>query len=168
MVATVRIHEMSGPGTGTDKTSATVRFKAADNQLADSNNRLPVPAAAGTTISYAKQLQFFFQAAPVTDITNIRAYSDGTNNWTDITVNYRPIGTWEGMGTSYGTTMSGGTSFFGLLQGASLDMRGTSNHGTFTGTGHKGALLGLQMEVGDGAASGTSPVEVATFSYDES
>jgi hypothetical protein len=168
VAANVRIFEMGGEGTGGDKTSDTVRFKSADENVANNNNRLSIPSAGGTTISFAKQLQYYFATAPDTDITNIKAYSDGVNNISNVNINYRPVGTWQGMGTTYGTSIASGSSLFSLTSAVSLDMRGTSSHGTFTGVGFKGGLLALQMEVGPDATSGSSSVETVSFQYDES
>lgn len=45
MAAVVQIHEMSAASVGVDKTSGTVRFKAADNSTVDTNDRLQIPGA---------------------------------------------------------------------------------------------------------------------------
>jgi hypothetical protein len=51
MAATVQIHEMSAMATGVDKTSGTFRFKAADNNTVDTNDRLQIPGAGSIVLA---------------------------------------------------------------------------------------------------------------------
>jgi hypothetical protein len=93
MAATVLIEEMTASTTGVDKTSSTVRFKSADETSVDTNNRISIPAAS-TTYSYTKQLRFHVTVAPSTDISNLRAYSDGSNSYgTGVGLQYTLSGT---------------------------------------------------------------------------
>lgn len=171
MASVVRLYEMTGTqntgvGTGVDKTSATIRFKSVNETSVDSENRLSVPSAGGTTYSFTKQVQFFVDTAPVVDITNLRIYSDGTNNYASgLTLKYGTAGTF---GVNVNTADHVTADFFGLTNTNSVDMRGTSTHGTFTGTLFKGGFMRLQMNVGPGALSGSSSIEVLTGSFDES
>lgn len=170
MVATVRLFEMigtqqSGVGTGTDKTSTVIRFKGADNTVNDNNDRLSVPSAGGTSYSYTKQVQFFFDTGPDVDITNMRMYSDGTKSFASgIDLNFGTSGTF---GNNVNTADNVTADFFSLTNSFSVDMRGTA-HGTFTGTLFKGGFMKMQMNIGPGATQGTSAVEQLTGSWDES
>lgn len=162
MAASVQIHEMTGTSTGVDKTTGTVRFKTAEETTVDSNNRLQVPAA-GTNYSYTKLLRFYFVSGPSVDITNLRAYSDGTNTFgTGIGVQYTLLGTWS---ANINTNISG-TDVFTKTSGAVIDLDVT-NTGPHTGTGYKGDYLRLQMTVASTANPGTLTAETLTFAYDE-
>jgi hypothetical protein len=79
MAASITIIELNGaaPGAPTDKTSGTVRFKNADNATVDLVNPLVVPTA-NTEYSYQKYLRLRDNGDNYTQITDIRAYSDGT------------------------------------------------------------------------------------------
>ena len=80
MVATVTIneHNTSTPGTRTDKTSGTVRFKKADNATVDINNPLVKPPT-GNDRSYEKWLRARIGATgPTGQITNLQFYSSGS------------------------------------------------------------------------------------------
>ena len=69
MAGVLQIHEMTNTNTGTDKTSGTVRFKAADNVTVDSADRLQIGGS--TTYSYTKQLRGYVSSAPDTDFSNL-------------------------------------------------------------------------------------------------
>lgn len=53
-----------------------VRFKKADNDAADTNNRMPIPAA-GTEYSYVKHLALVAATTPAALIDTCRMYGDG-------------------------------------------------------------------------------------------
>lgn len=162
MAATVQIHEMSALETGVDKTSSTVRFKSADENTVDTNNRLTIPAA-GTDYSYTKQLRFYVSVAPDTDLQNLEAYSDGANGFgTGVGVQYDVNGTFQ---TQVDTDISG-TDLFTSDSGSPIDMDSV-NTGPHTGTGYQGDLLRLQMTVASTASPGTLTAETLTFAYDE-
>lgn len=163
MAATVQIHEMTALAAGTDKTSGTVRFKTADDQTVDTNARMQVPDA-GTNYSYTKQLRFYFSTGPSVDITNLRAYSDGSNTFGNgVGVQYTlPGNTW---GANINTNISG-TDLFTKTSGSPIDMDAT-NTGPHTSTGYKGDLLRLQLTVASTASPGTLTAEQLTFAYDE-
>jgi hypothetical protein len=165
MAATVQIHEMSAQGAGVDKTSGTVRFKAADNSTVDTNDRLQIPAA-GSIYSYTKHVRFYFSTAPSVDIQNLRAYTDGANGFgTGVAVGYDiPAG---GLGTfpNINTNISG-TDLFTKTSGSPIDMDAI-NTGPHTGTGYKGDLIRMQMSVSSAASPGALTPEALTLAYDE-
>lgn len=165
MAATVQIHEMTAAATGVDKTSGTIRFKAADNTTVDTNDRLQVPAS-GTIYSFTKHVRFYFSTAPSVDIQNLRCYTDGTNNFgTGIGVQYDiPAG---GLGSfpNVNTNISG-TDLF-TKTSASPIILDAINTGPHTGTGYKGDCLRLQMSVASTANPGQLSPETLTFVYDE-
>lgn len=163
MAADVQIHEMTAATTGVDKTSSTVRFKSADETSVDTNNRLQVPSTGNTTYSYTKQLRFYFNTAPSTDIQDLEAYSDGSNDFgTGIGVQYDTSGSFT---TNVNTDISG-TDLFTKTSSSPIDMDAV-NTGPHTGTGYKGDFLRLQMTVEDTAEAGTLTAETLTFAYTE-
>jgi hypothetical protein len=163
MAAIVQIHEMSALATGVNKTTGTVRFKAADNATVDTADRLQIPAA-GSIYSYTKQLRFYFDTAPSTDITNLRAYSDGSSGFgTGVSVGYANAG--NTFSANVNTDISG-TDLFTANSTAPIDLDVT-NTGPHTSTGYKGDLLKLQMAVASTAGPGALSEETLTFAYDE-
>jgi hypothetical protein len=163
MAATVQIHEMTGASAGTDKSSGTIRFKAADNVTVDTNDRLQIPSGA-TIYSYTKQARFYFSVGPSVDIQNLRAYTDGANSFgTGVTVQYDLSGSWA---ANINTNISG-TDLFTKTSASPIDMDAI-NTGPHTGTGYKGDFLRMQMAIANTASSGALSAEVLTFAYDES
>jgi len=162
MAATVQIHEMSATATGTDKTAGNIRFKAADNATADANDRLQIPAAA-SIYSYTKYLRAYVSSAPSVDISNLRCYSDGSNDYgVGIGIQYDLAGTFS----ANINTDIGGTDFFTKTAGSPIDMDAI-NTGPFTSTGYKGDLIRLQMSVASTASPGLTSNEAITLAYDE-
>ena len=162
MAATVQIHEMTGAGTGTDKTGGTVRFKSADETTVDSNNRLTVPDS-GTNYSYTKQLQTYVSVAPDTDLQDLEAYTDGNNGFgTGVGVQYDVQSAFQ---TQVNTDIAG-TDLFTATSGSPIDMD-ANNTGPHTGTGYQGDILRMQMSVADTATQGTRTAETLTFAYTE-
>lgn len=166
MAATILIHEMSDATTGVDKTSGTVRFKSADENTVDSNNRLTVPGA-GTIYSFTKQLRLRMTVAPDVDVSNPRAYSDGANGFgTGIGVQY------DNQGVTFATQVNtdiAGADFFTATSGSPIDMD-TVDTGPFTVSDlntHIGDILRLQMSVASTASNGQLTPETLTFAYDE-
>ena len=165
MAADVQIREMSAATTGVDKTSGTIRFKSADENTVDTNNRLQIPGA-GTDYSYTKQLRVYFNTAPSVDIQNLRAYSDGGSGFgTGVGVQYDvPAG---GLGSFPNVdTDIAGTDLFTKTSGSPIDLDAI-NTGPHTGTGYKGDILRLQMTVASTASSGQLAAETLTVAYDE-
>jgi hypothetical protein len=163
MAANVQIHEIVSASAGVDKTSSTIRFKAADTTSVDTSNGVVIPSS-GTTYSFTKQLRFNFNTAPVTNIQNLRAYSAGGAGFgTGVGVNYD---TTNVFGSNFSVSL-GGTSFFTKTSGSPIVLD-TTNVGPFTGTGYKGDILRLQMNLISTATAGLLAAQTATFTYDES
>ena len=169
MAATVLIREKNGAGeTATDKTSGTVRFKAADNATVDINNPLVKPTA-GNFRSYEKWLRLNFSTGPTGQITSPRFYTDGSNGFgTGIALYARTTNP-----GSYSTPVtpsddSAGTDAFSYTSGASkaLDV---ANAGPFTGTGDKGDYLVLWITLASSVSAPQNPTasETLTFQWDE-
>ena len=162
MAADVQIHEMTGNSAGVNKTSGTVRFKSANETSVDANNRLQIPAS-GTTYSYTKQLRFYFNTAPSVDIRNLRAYTDGTNNFgTDVGVQYTLSSAFS---ANVNTNISG-TNIFTKTAGSPISMDAL-NTGPHTSTGYKGDFLRIQMSITSSSVPGQLTAETLTFAYDE-
>jgi len=165
MAATVQIHEMTAAAAGTDKTSGTIRFKAADDQTVDTNDRLQIPAGA-EIFSYTKHARFYFSAGPSVDIQNLRAYTDESSGFgTGVSVDYDvPAG---GLGTFPNiNTDIAGTDLFLRGSGDPVDLDAI-NTGPHTGTGYKGDHIRMQMGVANTASPGQLTAETLTFAYDE-
>lgn len=165
MVAVVQIHEKNGAGeAATDKTSGTIRFKNADNALANTSDPIPIPSS-GTNFSFEKWLRLSVTVAPDTQIENLQAYSDGGDGLANVTVHYKTEGTYAT--PSKPANATGLTDFFTSNSGSPIDMDGI-NTGPFSGTGDIGDYLVMCWEVAAAAQQGASASETLTFSYDES
>ena len=184
MAATVIINEWNtdggSPSMQTDKTSGTVRFKNADNATVDLIDPLVVPTT-GREYSYEKWLRLQITGGAFTQIDNLRAYSDGANNYgtgiklwnTTHGVIIEPGNPDETLdppqalanepGGSPTVTM---TDFFAATSGAPVDLDAI-NTGPFTANGHIGDFLVLVMEVETTASQGVLSAETLTFAYDE-
>ena len=162
MAATVQLVEKNGAGgTQTDKTSGTVRFKNADNATVDLNNPMVVPGS-GTDYSFEKWLRFNVSAGTYSQITNVRADSDGSSG----------LGTGVGLYakavTSYATpaeatATTGYTDFFTYTSGSPL----TLGAGPFTSTGEKADHLVMMCTVASTASGGLTSSETLTLAWDE-
>ena len=165
MAATIQIHEMTGASTGTDKTSGTIRFKAADNTTVDTNNRLQIPAA-GDDYSYTKNIRAYMEAPPDTDIQNLEWYTDGVGFGTGRAVNVKTVATFT---ANVDTQMTGGNSLFGYTSGSPLDGDALDT-GPFLpadDNSHIGDFLLMQMVVSSTSAPGTLSAETLTLSWTE-
>ena len=167
MAAAIQIHEMSALASGVDKTSGTVRMKAADNSTVDTNDPLVVPGA-GSDYSYSKKLRAWMEAPPDTNVSNLRWYMDGSNDFgTGITMTAKNLGvTW---GANYDTQMSGGSDLFGYTSGSPLDGDGTDTGPFVPGDddSYIGDLIEIQMAVASTASNGSLTGETLTLAYDE-
>jgi hypothetical protein len=164
MAATVLWREHNGTGvagTMTDKTSGTIRFKNADNATVDLVN--PMVKGTAADFSFEKYTRFFVSAAPTSQITNGKWYTDGTNGWTGVNL-WVKTGTYPVTGPVEGTGTAGYVNAFNYTSGGSqIDLA----LGTVTGTGMAGTYVIMQMEVGTGASGGVLAGEQATISWDE-
>lgn len=162
MPATVQIVEKNGAGgTTTDKTLGAIRFKNADNSTVDLVNPMVKPPS-GSDFSFEKWLRFNVSGGTYTQITNVRAYSDGANG----------LGTgvllWAKAVTAYATpaeatATTGYTNFFTYTSGSPL----TLGAGPFTSTGEKADHLVMMCEVQSTASGGLTPSETLTIAWDE-
>jgi hypothetical protein len=176
MAATVQIREKNGAGqTATDKTSGTVRFKDADNSTVDLNNPLIVPGS-GQEYSFEKWLRLHIASGTFTQISNLRAYTDGSNGYGT------GIKLWHALDGTYSTpavpTESndppqhdavGMTDFFAKTSGSPADLDAI-NTGPFDSTGLPkdiGDYLVLVVEVEPTASQGLKTAETITFAWDE-
>lgn len=162
MAATVQIIEKNGAGgTATDKTGGTVRFKNADNSTVDLSNPMVKPTS-GSDWSFEKWLRLNVTGGTYTQITNAKAYSDGSNGLgTGINVWAKAVAAYAT--PAEGTSSSGYANFFTYTSAAALSL----GAGPFTGTGEKGDHLVMLCEVTSSAAGGLTPSETLTLAWDE-
>lgn len=161
MAATVQIVEKNGAGgTATDKTSGTIRHKNADNATVDLVNPMVKPLS-GSDWSFEKWIRFNVDSGTYTEITNIRAYTDGTNSWTGVNLWWKAVASYST--PAEGTSSTGYTNAFSYTSGSPL----TLGAGPFTGTGQKGDHLVSLMEVTTSAVGGVLSGETMTIAWDE-
>lgn len=182
MATNVIINEYNGtaPGTPTDKTSGTIRFKNADDAAVDLNDPLVVPSS-GQEYSFEKWLRLEIAGGAFTQISNLRAYSDGANGfgtgvklWYAVTGAYmQPVVPDEGadppQSAAAGSPVENMADFFGSSQGSPIDLDAI-NTGPFTDGSPSepiGDFLILVMEVEPTASNGVLAAETLTFAYDE-
>ncbi len=168
MAATIQIHEITiNATTGVDKTSGTVRFKAANDTNVDTNDPLRIPAA-GTIYSFTKILRPYMEAPPDTEVSNLQWYSDGSNDYgTGVGVTAKNNGTT--FTAQYDTAQVGGADLFSYTSGSPLDGDATDTgpFGPGDDNSHIGDMIELQMSVASTAAGGILTAEPWTLSYDE-
>jgi hypothetical protein len=162
MAATVQIVEKNGAGgTQTDKTSGTIRFKNADNSTVDLVNPLVKPTS-GNDYSFEKWLRMNVSGGTYSQITNVRAYSDGSNGLgTGVEAYAKAV-------TAYATpaeatAIAGYTNFFTYTSGSAL----TLGAGPFTSTGEKADHLVMIMRIDNTCSGGVTPTETLTLAWDE-
>lgn len=162
MAATVQIVEKNGAGgTQTDKTSGNIRFKNADNATVDLNDPMVKPAS-GTDYSFEKWIRLNVTGGSYSQITNIKAYSDGANGLgTGVGLYAKAVGSYATPAEATATT--GYTDFFTYTSGAALSL----GAGPFTSTGEKGDHLVMIATVASTASGGLTPSETLTLAWDE-
>ena len=162
MAGVLQLHEMTSSVGGTDKTSGTVRFKAADDVTVDSADRLQIGGS--TSYSYTKHLKGYVSSAPDTDFSNLEAYTDGGTFDNSVTCLYIHTQTW----VANVTTSILGADLFTKTAGAKVDMNSWDiTHTAGQSPAYWGDVLQLQLAVGSDANPGTLDGETLTFSYDE-
>lgn len=162
MAATVQIIEKNGAGpTTTDKTGGSVRMKKADNSTVDLVNPLVKPAS-GSDWSFNKLLRLSVTGGTYSQITNIKAYTDGSsglgtgvNLWAKATATYAQ--------PTLASSSTGYANAFTYTSGAPLSL----GAGPYTSTGEKGDHLDLVAEVQSTASGGLTSSETITFAWDE-
>lgn len=162
MAATTRIVEKNGATPVlTDKTSGTIRFKNADNATVDLVNPMVKPAT-GTDFSFEKWLRFEVTGGTYSQITNLKAYSDGANGLgTGVGLFAKAVALYATPAEA--TVTTGYVDFFTYTSAAAL----TLGAGPFTATGEKGDHLVMIATVADTAAGGVTASESVTFAWDE-
>lgn len=162
MAATTRIIEKNGAGpTLTQKDGGTVRFKKADNSTVDLSNPLVKPGA-GNDYSFEKWLRLEVTGGTYSQITNIKAYSDGANGMgTGVEVYAKAVASYAT--PALGSSITGYTDLFSYTSGSPLSL----GAGPFTSTGEKGDHLVLLARVGTTVSGGVTPGETLTFGWDE-
>lgn len=162
MAATVQLIEKNGAGgTATDKTGGTIRFKNADNSTVDLNNPMVKPVS-GSDWSFEKWLRMNVTGGTYTQITNVKAYTDGSSGLgTGINLWAKAVTTFATPAEA--TASTGYTNAFTYTSGAALSL----GAGPFTSTGEKGDHLVMMMEVTSTASGGLTPSETLTLAWDE-
>lgn len=162
MPATVQILEKNGAGgTGTDKTSGSIRFKNADNATVDLVNPMVKPGA-GVDYSFEKWLRANVSGGTYSQITNLKAYMDGANGLgTGVTLYAKAVASYATPAEATATT--GYVDAFTYTSGSPLSL----GAGPFTSTGEKGDHLVMMLTVGTTASGGVTPNETLTFAWDE-
>jgi hypothetical protein len=162
MPATVQIIEKNGAGgTATDKTGGTVRLKKADNSTVDLVAPLVRPGA-GSDWSFEKWLRLNVTGGTYTQITAVRAYTDGSSGLgTGVNLWARAVASYAT--PAQGTASTGYANAFTYTTGAPLSL----GAGPFTGTGERGDHLVLLAEVQSTAAGGLTASEAINFAWDE-
>ena len=162
MAATVQIIEKNGAGgTGTDKTGGTIRFKNADNATVDLTNPMVKPTS-GSDFSYEKWLRMNVTGGSYTQITNVKAYMDGSNGLgTGVLLWAKAVASFSTPAEA--TSTSGYTNAFTYTSGSPL----TLGAGPYTSTGEKADHLVMMLEVQSTASGGLTASETVTLSWDE-
>jgi hypothetical protein len=183
MTATVNVYELNGaaPGTPTSKTSGTVRFKNADNATVDLNNPLLVPGA-NFDSSFQKWLRLRIDGGSFTQISNLRAYTDGVNTFGTGVMLYA-----IGVGPTYvqpdepsgavappqfpstGSPTVAMVDIFTYTSGSPLDLDAITAGPFVNGspTEYIGDFIVMVMQIASTAAQGVLTAETLTFAYDE-
>lgn len=162
MPATVQIVEKNGATPVlTDKTAGTVRFKNADNATVDTVNPMVKPAS-GTDYSFEKWLRMNVTGGTYTEITNVKAYTDGANGLgTGVGLFAKAVAAYATPAEPTATT--GFVDAFTLTSAAPLAL----GAGPFTSTGEKGDHIVMLLTVDSTAAGGVTAAETLTLAWDE-
>lgn len=132
MPATVDFRSFHGatPDSGTNIVSGTVRFKAADNDTADTVAPVVIPES-GTAYSFVKQFRFVATSTPPNLIDSLKFYSDGANSYgTGVALGVKAFTPLTGTATSgTNTTLTKSAAGFGTLTGYVLEITGGTGSG---------------------------------------
>lgn len=162
MAATVTLVEKNtAGGTNTDKTSGTVRFKKADNSTVDLVNPMVKPTS-GSDWSFQKWLRINITGGTYTQISNARAYTDGSSGMgTGVNLWGKSVSSFSTPALE--TASTGYANMFTYTSGSPISL----GAGPFTGTGEKGDHLVMAVEVTSAASGGLTPSETLTVAWDE-
>lgn len=173
MAATVTILEWngtSGSQTSTDKTSGTIRYKAADNSTVDANNPLVKPTS-GSFRSFEKWTRLHIgSTGPTGSITSPKFYTDGSNSFgTGITAFIRTTNPGSYATPATPADDTGGTDQFSFTS-ASPKALDVANSGPFSGTNTDFAdfaVLWMTLATTVSAPQNPTASETLTYAYDE-
>lgn len=164
MAATVEIrsYHTDTPGAGT--AVAAVRFKKADNDTANTSNRMPIPPS-GTEYSYVKHLALHATTSPDSLIDTCQAYGDGALP-TGVQM-YMADAAYVDPTTQEDTALgSWANNYTSFTSGSPLSIAGSLSNPS-TGKSFTNYLQ-MQMGVTDAASAGVMTAETLTFSWLES
>lgn len=164
MPATLEIRSAHGGTNGSPASQSAVtsiRFKAADNDTADTNNPLVKPTS-GTNYSYEKWLKLQVTVAPDNSLTNLRFHRSSGTPSTGITDLYGEVSQASGYVVPVGTASSVATT--SMPTSATVL---TNNNGTQTTTGQYGPWIVIQWQISTSASAGTQNTLTYRFTYDE-
>lgn len=180
MAATVSTRELNGAGP-TPTTVTTIYHQTVDQSAQDVTNILMRPLA-GNKYSYWKTIYLNCVTTPVTQINNVKIWSDGSVGWADITYNIGDetliLGDYEqatGTAGSTGDYLLDGVDGHGGITGVTnIETYAAEGSGkTITGSisnpnvGQISNLVILQLTIGTSAVAGTLASEPLTWGYDE-
>jgi len=181
----------TAPGASTDVDALgapALRFKTNDNTAIDAIDPVPVPAS-GTNYSYWKQIYLYCDAAPDTQVDNVKFFTDGVNFGTGITLNvglqfpthnsasnagYEVASTGGTSGTTGVEVITGHAGIssvadaFGYVTGSLLTGPSISEDSSIINAiGESTNYLILQVAVGTTAVPGNKSDVTLRFQYDE-
>lgn len=161
MAASVRIVQKNGAGATATDAASGIRFKNADNATVDLNNPMVKPTS-GSDFSFEKWLRLDVTGGSYSQITNIKAYSDGSNSLgSGILLWAKAVGTYATPAEA--TSTAGYNNFFSYTSGSPLSL----GAGPFTSTGEKGDHLVLMCEVQSTASGGLASGDSIFIGFDE-
>jgi hypothetical protein len=177
MAATVSTRELNGAGP-TPTTVTTIYHQTVDQSAQDNTNILMRPLA-GSNYSYWKTIYLNCVTTPVTQINNVKFWSDGAIGWTDITYNIGDetpvIGSYDQATGTAGSTgdevVANHAAITGVTDIETYAAEGSAK--TITGSianpnvGQISSLVILQLTIGTSAVAGTLSSETLTWGYDE-
>jgi hypothetical protein len=172
MVAVAEVHVFHGaaPGTPTDVTDTTIRFKRADNDTQDANNPIPIPTS-GTNYSWRKAFKLRCPATgPDNKIENLRLYSELQSLGTGRSILCKTASTYtQGSSGDEGTPLSGSADVDTYTSGSPLVVAAGQVFGAAeTGSGTQD-FVELQAALTSAGSQGdAAAAKGIVYRYDES
>jgi hypothetical protein len=165
MPATVQLQSWHGaaPGSGTDKSGATVRFKNADDDTQNTSDYLTIPSA-DYAYSYLKNLRLKCTVTPASLIDNLKFYSDGIAFGTGLQVMGKKSATYVDPVANAANALAGTSDIVAYTVGAPLALDGSLAN---PNTGDFGDFVVLQLKVAPTPAPGVGGGRTITFRWDE-
>lgn len=163
MAATINIQTGHGTAPGTFANASAVRFKAADNDTADTNNPLTKPAPSGTSYSYEKAIRLFCSVPPANAVNNIRFHRAAGSPSTGVTDYYGERSQASGYVAPVGTLSTIATTAVPTVATAV-----TLDTGSFSADDVMyGPYLYLQWRLADTVSAGNLATLTYRVTYDE-